>query len=161
MSEIVSFAEESCWNGEDFRSRRKQVGFRVYSIGRHLGEERIDSEFTADYGLWWDQDDEVLLFHLEGISPSVPWREFVYVKKMDHSGIDIFNPDGDMLVARVEVRAYEGRRLEAVDQELGANVISFASAGAAVLRRRALSTEQDPSGEAKSVQRDPGDEDGA
>lgn len=151
MGEVLSFAEETCWRGEDFRAVRKQVGFRIYSIGRHLGE-KLDAEFTADYGLWWDQEDEILMFHLEGVSTSVKWRDLVYHKKIDQSGIDIFDPDSDMLVARVEVRAYEGRRLEAVEENLGVNVISFADAGAEVQRKRLLDKavevfgESDPEG---------------
>lgn len=147
MAEVVSFAEETCWSGEDFRHVRKKVGFRIYSIGRHLGD-KIDAEFIADYGLWWDQNDEILLFHLNEVAPTVHWRDKVYHKKMDMSGIDIYDPDSDMLVARVEVRAYEGRRLDAVDDSLGGNVISFKDAGAKIKKGKDLSTGQNPSGDA-------------
>lgn len=154
---VVSFAEETCWNGEDFRAFRKKVTFRVYSIGRNLGE-KIEAEFEADYGLWWDQEDVVLLFHLNELRPDVNWRDMVFYKKMDQSGIDIFDPDTDRLVARIEVRAYEGRRLEFVNQELGVNVIPFHAAAAEVIKKRALSKGKDPSGETKTVRRDSGDQ---
>ncbi len=125
---IFSFAEETVWNGEDFRSKRKRVDFRVFSVGRALTGEKIDVGFSADYGLWWDQDDEVLMWHLEGLGLSVKWRDLVFHKKMDKSGIDVFDPETDALVARIEVRAYEGRRLsdaEMLEREEAGEIVCF------------------------------------
>lgn len=118
----MSFAEESCWNGEDFRHVRKAVVFKVYSIGKNLGEP-FSQEFQSDYGLWWDQDDVVLVWHLSQVAPQVNWANMVFHKKIDHSAIDIYDPETDRMIARVEVRRFSGAKKSLLDGDLGPTVV--------------------------------------
>jgi hypothetical protein len=120
----ISFPEHTCWNEEDFRYVRKPVAFRIYSVGGKLGQ--FEGEFTADYGVWYHRDDDHLIHLLRDAVPAVAWEEMIYHRKWDHSGIDICEPEEDLLVARMEVRQYRGKRLDVIDHDLGSNVIRFA-----------------------------------
>lgn len=122
MSEAISFAEFTCWNEEDFRYVRKPVAFRLYSVGGWLGQ-RVNTEFTADYGVWYHRDNDILIHLLSTVAPQVEWGVLIYHRKWDHSGIDICEPDDDRLVARMEVRQYRGRRLDVLEKDLGSNVV--------------------------------------
>jgi hypothetical protein len=122
MAETVSFPEHTCWNEENFRFARKPVMFRLFSVGGLLGVE-FEAEFEADYGVWYQQDDDHLIHFLREKVPGVPWEELVYHRKWDHTGIDVCEPDEDRLVARVEVRQYRGRRLDVLENDLGSNVV--------------------------------------
>lgn len=146
MSQVYSFAEESCWRGEDFRHVRKEVVFKVFSIGRSLGD-KFSREFQADYGLWWDQEDEILLQHLRELDLPVRWDDLVFHKKIDQSGIDVYNPESDRLVARIEVRRYEGRRLDPANDDFGPNVRKIVDFIAERLNAVESDKGQNPSGE--------------
>lgn len=119
---VVSFPEHTCWNGEDFRSVRKPVVFRVFSVGSYLGQP-FDLEFQSDYGVWYHQHDEILITMLRDVAPEVEWGTLIYHRKWDHTGIDIVEPDDGDLVARMEVRQYRGMGLDVLECDLGSNVV--------------------------------------
>ncbi len=85
-SNLVSFAEESCFSGDTFRTVRREVVFRVVGYGYQLGTP-VKEDFVADYGLWYDYDDTMLLEILQSQLPQVDWSYFIYHKLMDHKGI--------------------------------------------------------------------------
>lgn len=122
MAETVSFAEHTCWNDEDFRSLRKPVVFRLYSVGLGLGS-LLNVEFTADYGIWYDQDDSVLMYYLRESAPHVNWDGMVFFRKWDHSSIEIFNAETEEYIARVEVRRGLDDQTTDDRDDLGANVV--------------------------------------
>lgn len=122
MAEAISFAEFTCWNDEDFRYVRKPVVFRLFTVGSKLGD-KVDVDFTADYGVWYHQNDDHLIWMLSQAAPGIKWAELIYHRQWDHSGIRICDPETDRLVARVEVRKYRGRRLDVLEVDLGSNVV--------------------------------------
>lgn len=122
MTDAISFPEYTCWNDEDFRHVRKPVVFRLYSIGTRTGQ-RVDVDFTADYGVWYHQNDDQLIWLLSQAAPEVKWAELIIHRKWTKWGIDICDPETDRLVARVEVRKYRGRRLDVLENDLGGNVV--------------------------------------
>lgn len=132
MGQLFRFAEETCWAGEELREVRKRVVFRAFSIGRNLGFP-FSFEFEADYSIWYSQEDEVLLENLSRCRPDIPWARLVYHKKLDHSGIDIYETEDDKLVARVEVRRTLLGRPE--KGSMGSNVIRFADIPGLLLAR--------------------------
>lgn len=119
---VVSFAEFTCWNDEDFRHQRKPVVFRVSSVGGHLGS--FDVELEWDYGIWYHQHDEIVIQRLSQAVPSVDWGKLIYHRRWDRDWIiEICEPDEDLLVARVEVRQYRGTLLDVLGKDLGSNVV--------------------------------------
>jgi hypothetical protein len=100
---VVAFAEEVCWKGEVRRSSRKEIVFRVTSIGKIHGQ-RVDFELRASYDLWYDPEDAELIAVLEDHYPVIAWREFVFWKKLDHSAIAIMDPIEDVEVGSIVVR---------------------------------------------------------
>lgn len=123
MARTISFAEHSCWNGEYFRHVRRPVTFRLFSIGSALGS-KVHVDVTADYGIWWHQDNETLIHMLSSACPSVDWGKLIYHRDWtSHSGIDIWDPESETLVARMEVRQYRGRRLDILERDLGPTVV--------------------------------------
>lgn len=101
---VSSFAEESCWNDQTFRPVRKAVTFRIESVGKIQGT-RVDHVFEADFGLWYDPDDQYLLAKLDGLELDVSWRRYVFWKKLDHSQIDVLEVgDEERVVATIKVR---------------------------------------------------------
>lgn len=135
MSQVVSFAEESCWDKEQFRQIRKRVVFRVYSVGRNLGEP-FTGEFEADYSLWYDQEDDELIGFLSEVNPEVVWEHMVFHKKLDKSGIDVYETVNDRLVARIEVRRTEFGLSRSFEENLGENVIRFTDIPGIIARLR-------------------------
>lgn len=123
-TEAISFAEHTCWKNEDFRHVRKPVMFRLYHVGKHLGHS-FDVEFESDYGVWYQQDDDLLIWHLQQAHPHVDWAALIYHRRWDHTGIDICEPDEDKLVARMVVRQFQGSPEEVLSADLGANVVRF------------------------------------
>ena len=120
MSSVVSFAEESCWDGERFRSVRREIVFVLMGLSSRL-PRTIRREFTADFGLWYDVDDEWLIQILRREAPEIDWGYYVYFKKIDHSAINIFDPDSGELVGAVVPRGRTKRKLSG--ENAGANVI--------------------------------------
>lgn len=123
MSNLVSFAEESCFSGDIFRTVRREVVFTVVGYGNQLGTS-IKEDFVADYGLWYDYDDTMLLEILSSQFPQVHWDYYIYHKLMDHKGISIVDPDNDKVVGSISVRRATGLKLSG---EIGCgNVMSWA-----------------------------------
>ena len=122
MSEAISFPEHTCWDDEYFRNVRKPVIFRVFNTNQHLGMS-LDVEFEADYGVWYHQNDDSLVWYLQQAAPHVDWASLIYHRKWDHSGIDICEPDRDRVVARIEVRQFRGDKDEVLSGDWGSNVI--------------------------------------
>lgn len=120
MSQVVSFAEESCWDGERFRTVRREIVFVVSGHAIQTGRV-IRREFTADFGLWYDLEDEWLIEILKREVPSVDWGWFVFYKKMDHSSILIHDPDTGKVVGSIYPRGRTKQKLSG--ENSGANVV--------------------------------------
>lgn len=133
VSNVLSFAEESCWDGETFRSIRIPVVFVVAGHAIQTGKA-VRHEFVADYGLWYDYDDEVLLHILKEGRPDIDWGWFVYHKRMDHATISMINPDTGKVVGSIYVRGRAKQKLSG--EILPANVVSIQH-GHVVRQRRA------------------------
>jgi hypothetical protein len=87
---IKSFAEESCWDGEQFRSIRRPV---IFVVELWYPQLLNNHEFTADFGVFFDPHDEWLIDILKREIPGPPWDWYVYWKKPDHSSINLLNPE--------------------------------------------------------------------
>lgn len=120
MSSVISFAEESCWDGEKFRSIRRPVVFVVAGHAIKTGVV-VRKEFTADFGIFYDVDDEWLIQILSSELPSVDWSWFVYHKKLDHSGIMIYNPDNGKVVGSIYPRGKTKQKLSG--DHTGSNIV--------------------------------------
>lgn len=141
MSQVVSFAEESCWDGEEFRQVRKKVVFRVYSVGKNLGV-KVDAEFISDYSLWYLQEDDYLIAVLRQIDPRVNWDHLVYHRKLDMSGIDVYESEHDRLAVRIEVRGSHKGRVKLTEEDLGPTVIRLGDIPARLEQIRAEEEER-------------------
>jgi hypothetical protein len=122
MAQVVSFAEESCWDGERFRSVRREIVFVVSGFAIVPGQS-IRREFRADFGLWYDLEDEWLIEILTREIPEVDWGRFVFHKKLDHSAILII--DGEQLPGKTVGSIYpRGRTRQKLSGEIaGGNVV--------------------------------------
>ncbi len=108
---LYSYAEDTCWGPDDqLRGALQPVVFRLFSVGRGLGT-KLDVEFTSDYGVYFDGDDEMIIGALQQAAPAVPWAAMVYHRWLDQSKIQVINPDTGRIVAQVETRRYAGRRV--------------------------------------------------
>jgi hypothetical protein len=125
MSQIVSFAEESCWDGERFRSVRREIVFvvRGWQLPTIQGKQVL-REFTADFGLWYDVDDELLIKILRDLEPSVRWDWYVYHKKLDHSAIVIHDSETGKSVGQISCRG--GTKQKLSGEMYGANIVPIA-----------------------------------
>ncbi len=123
MSTVVSFAEESCWDGEIFRSIRREVVFVVSGHAIQFGRV-VRAELRADYGIFWDGEDEWLIGLLTESIPDVDWGWFVYHKKIDQSGIGIINPESGQTVGSIFPRGRTKQKLSG--ENAAANVIPIA-----------------------------------
>jgi hypothetical protein len=74
----------------------------------------IKGEFKADFGLWYDVDDDLLIQILVREIPDVNWSWFIYHKKLDHSAILIHNPENGKVVGSIYPR---GRRKQKLSGE--------------------------------------------
>jgi hypothetical protein len=122
-SNVLSFAEESCWDGEKFRSIRREI---VFVVAGHAiqSAKAIRHEFRADFGLWYDEEDEWLLQILRREVPGIDWGYFVYFKRIDHSCIWIIDPEDNKVVGSIFPR---GRTKQKLSGEIGAaNMVSLA-----------------------------------
>jgi len=122
-SNVLSFAEESCWDGDKFRSIRREIHFVVEGHAIQTGVA-IRHEFAADFGLWYDEEDEWLLQILKEFYPAIEWGYFVYFKKIDHSAIMIIDPDSDKIVGSIFPRGRTKRKLSGENR--AANIVSMA-----------------------------------
>lgn len=103
MSRVFSFAEESCYDkAEKFRSIRKSVDFRVVSIGR-IGDDRVDFRLKADWGIFYDPEDEYLIQHLQSAHPAIDWGYFVFYRKWTSGELEIIDPGLDRVVGKISV----------------------------------------------------------
>jgi hypothetical protein len=135
MAQVVSFAEESCWDGDRFRSVRREIVFVVCGFALVPGKS-IRGEFRADFGLWYDVDDEWLIQILQREIPEVRWDWHVYHKKLDHSAIMIHDPETGKVVGQIYPRGRGRQKLSG--ENGGANVVSISLGGEyrAARRRR-------------------------
>ena len=120
--EVFNFVELSCFTSdEELRYTRAAVAFRLFSVGKGLGQ-KLDVTFTSDYGIYYGAvDDEYLLHALESAAPTVDWRSGkVYHRWLDQSRIQILCEETGKLLAQVETRRYMGRKVKAADIEAGA-----------------------------------------
>lgn len=129
VAEQYNFVEETCFTRDDrFKEERPPAMFRVFSVGRHLGA-KFDVTIRADFGVFYG-DDDFLVECLEVAAPHVAWgRDYVFHRWPDYSRIQCLHPDTGKLVAQLQLRAYQGKkvRLEAVEAgEYGANVQTLA-----------------------------------
>lgn len=103
---MFSFVEESVWKGEEHRSVRNSVVFRLVSVGKIQGI-RLDEEFMADFGLWYDPDDTRLIEKLTELNLGIDWGGYVFWRKPD--GIDVIQyGDEEVTVASIVVRKRMG-----------------------------------------------------
>lgn len=133
MSTVVSFAEESCWDGDRFRTVRREIHFVLIGFSTVL-PKTIRREFTADFGLWYDVDDEWLIQILQREAPEINWSYYVYFKKLDHSAINIYHPESGEVVGAVVPRGRTKRKLSG--ENAGANVVPI-SKGREIREQRA------------------------
>lgn len=133
-AKVVSFAEESCWDGDKFRSVRREVVFVIAGHSLKKGE-LVRQEFRADYGLFYDVEDELLINLLEREIPDVKWGWYVYHKKLDHSGISIIHPESGKTVGSIYPRGRSNPKLSG--EILAANVIPISLGGEYRARRLA------------------------
>lgn len=120
MAEVISFAEESCFEGDKLRTIRREVYFNVRCFGSSF-HERHNFEILSDYGLWYEYEDETLLEILRATIPDERWGWYVYHKKMDHSAIEILCPDSGKVVGIIEVRRRSNQKLSG--ETLGGTVM--------------------------------------
>lgn len=123
-SNVLSFAEESCWDGEKWRSIRREIHFRLLGHGIKPNE-LLTHEFVADFGLWYDEDDEWLIQILNREVPGPDWDWYVYFKRLDHSEILILNPETNATVGTIYPRGRVKRKLSG--EITAANVVSMAA----------------------------------
>lgn len=123
-SNVLSFVEESCFSGDQFKSIRREIIFTVTGFGKNLGR-LIKSDFSADFGLWYDYEDKYLIEILNDSFPDIPWGWFVFHKKMDHSSIQILHPETTTVVGSIHVRRGTNQKLSG--ENIHANVMSWAS----------------------------------
>lgn len=129
---VLSLAEESCWDGDQPRLVRKSVTFRITSPGKVRGL-RIDHEFVADFGLWYDPEDRYLVGKLTELGLGIDWGSYVFWKMLDHSEISVIDPELDLEVASIRVRGRVGG--DPVGREDRSNVICLGSRRAEVAAR--------------------------
>lgn len=131
---VISFAELSCFNQQDqFRTSLVPVVFRLFSVGRGLGQ-KVDVEFTDSYGLYYDSDDENLITALRTAAPGLPWAGMMYHRWLDQSRIQVVHPERGTIVAQIETRRYCGRKVceaKLAAGEYGDRVVSLAGVRAA------------------------------
>lgn len=119
---VVSFVEETCFSGETFRSVRREIQYSIVGYGKGLGRE-FREDFPCDNGIWYDYEDKYLLSILEEKWPDINWGWFVLHKKMDHSAIEIIDPDSGNIVGSIHVRRGTGKKLSG--EITCANVVSW------------------------------------
>ena len=134
MSTVVSFAEESCWDGERFRSVRREIVFVIAGHAIQTGK-MIRHEFRSDFGIFYDVDDELLIEILREELPAIDWGWFVYHKRLDHSGISIINPDSGKVVGSVYPR---GRKRQKLSGEIAGGNITPIGKGVEYRAKRLL-----------------------
>jgi len=159
--QLYSFVEDSCHTPDgQLRTNLQQVAFRLFSVGRGLGC-RVDTSFTASYGLYYQMEDDQLISLLQYACPHVNWfHNKVYHRWLDLSRIQVLDSDTGGLLAQIETRRYMGRvvRPQAVQRgDYGPNVVSMAALRAAravaadvrsmLGRAGAAAARQDPGGE--------------
>ena len=81
----------------------------------------VRRDFRADFGLWYDVDDDCLIQILQDNDPDIRWDWFVYFKKLDHSAILIIHPETNKVVGQIRPRG--GTRQKLSREILGANVV--------------------------------------
>lgn len=119
---VVSFVEETCFSGDTFRSVRREITYSIIGYGKGLGRE-FREDFACDNGIWYDYEDKYLLSILDERFPDINWGWFVLHKKMDHSAIEIIEPESGKIVGSIHVRRGEKGKLSG--EILDASVMSW------------------------------------
>lgn len=122
MNNVLSFVEESCFSGDTFKSVRREIVFTLRGYGNQLGQV-MNNDFRADFGLFYDYEDNYLREILADEFPLLKWENFVFHKKMDHSGIDIIETDTAKICGSIHVRRSSSLKLSS--ENLGATVMSW------------------------------------
>lgn len=111
MSSVLSFAEETCWDGDKFRSIRRPVvfvlegSFPVFENGRSPAyTQDLKHEFVNDFGLFYDPFDEWLVSELQREVPEIDWGRLIFHRKIDHSAIELIDPDDDITIGKIYPR---------------------------------------------------------
>lgn len=86
--------------------------------------ELLTHEFAADFGLWYDEEDEWLIAILTKEIPDVEWGYFVYFKRLDHSEILILNPENNRTIGSIYPRGRTKQKLSG--ENTTANIVSMA-----------------------------------
>lgn len=84
----------------------------------------IRHEFEADYGVFYDVDDDWLIDILRRHIPQIDWGWLTYHKAIDHSGINLINPDSGRVIGQIYPR---GSRSQVAAGELPDGVASMAT----------------------------------
>lgn len=146
MSQVVSFAEESCWDGEQFRTVRREIVFVIRSLQIKTPDgEPIYHEFRADFGIFYDIEDDWLIEILAREIAGVQWGWYVYHKKIDHSGIDLIHPETGKVLGSIQTRG--GAKQKLSGEILGANIVPIVKGK----DYRAARLQRETSGEEKGV----------
>lgn len=101
---IISLAEYSCWNGNDFRAVRKKIWFTIHSIGKIDGKRRVAAEFQADFTLMYDADNSYTIWLLGEVEPDIRWDQMFFWRRFDLQAIDVYDAGTEKLFARIRVR---------------------------------------------------------
>lgn len=146
-AELLSYVEQTCHGPDDqLLAELQPVTFRLFSVGRGLGK-RVDTSFTADYGLYYDSDDDRLISLLQYAVPEVNWfHNKVYHRWLDKSRIQVLNGNTGGLVAQIETRRYMGKAVkpDAVERgEYGPGVLTLSQLRAAREAEAAARAEND------------------
>lgn len=140
---VVSFVEETCFSGETFRSVRREIQYTIVGYGKGLGRE-FKEDFPCDNGIWYDYEDKYLLSILDERWPDIQWGGFVLHKKMDHSAIEIIEPESGKIVGSIHVR--RGAKGNLSGENTCANVVSWASVQSWKEKRDESRAEEESSG---------------
>lgn len=123
---VHNFLEDSCHDKNDQLKRfLNPVVFRLFSVGGALGP-RVDVAFTANYGIYYDPDDNPLIQCLLVAEPGIDWGRMTYHRRHDRPRVEVINTETGKVVARIETRRYFGRQIteKAVqDGRYGENVV--------------------------------------
>lgn len=108
---VHSFLEDGCHDkNEQIKRFLNPVVFRLFSVGGALGP-RVDVTFVADYGIYYDSDDNPLIQCLLAAEPAVDWGRMIYQRLHDKPRVDVINAETGRVVARIETRRYFGRQI--------------------------------------------------
>jgi hypothetical protein len=110
---IFNYADEISHFNDELRPERQLIMFRLFSVGRGLGQ-RVNLSFQSDHGIFYDADDSYIISALQRACPEVNWyHNKVYHRCWDSSKIEILNAETMQVIGQIEVRRYMGRKITA------------------------------------------------